>query len=446
MSRRNKRRARASPAVAPHRLAAQNAAFGQLESQLQFLFGSTSSGKVVNERVALEMVPVLACVRLLSETIAGLPLHVFKRGEKGSRDRDYEHPLHLLMHDAPNDEMTSFEFRRCMMGNVLIWGNAYAQIVRNSFGDVLELIPLNADPSVMQPCRTEQGELIYKYHAAEGKPPFSAREILHIRDFSMDGMKGFSRVALAKDALGLLLAAQEYGATFFNNSATPSGVIKSTKTENNAERIKKSWSLGHSGKNSQRVALLEDGMDYEQIGIPPNQAQFLETRKFQIAEVSRVFNVPLHMISDLEKSSFSNIEQQALEFAKYSITPWIVCWEQAMNKALLSRAERKTHFFKFNMDALLRGDYESRMRGHRISLGSGIHSVNEVRRMEDRNPIPAEKGGDLHTINGAAIKLEDAGAAYGKGPEAQMNIADLRVLADQLELAGLLDGKGGDGA
>jgi len=234
-----------------------------------------------------------------------------------------------------------------------------------------------------------------------------------------DGLVGYSPIAMAKNAVGLAIATEEYGAKFFANGAAPGGVLEHPGTIKDPQKVKESWNAAYQGSaNSHRVAVLEEGMKYQPIGISPEQAQFLETRKFQINEIARIFRVPPHMLADLEKSSFSNIEQQSLEFVKYTLDPWVVRWEQSMCRALLSDSEKPTVFIKFNVDGLLRGDYESRMSGYATARQNGWMSANDIRELENLDRIPAELGGDLYLINGAMTKLQDAGAfANTKGTE-----------------------------
>ncbi len=226
-----------------------------------------------------------------------------------------------------------------------------------------------------------------------------------------DGLVGYSPIAMAKNAVGLAMAAEEYGAKFFVNGAAPSGVLEHPGTIKDPERIRQSWhSIFGGSANSNKIAVLEEGLKYTPIAISPEQAQFLETRKFQINEIARIFRVPPHMLADLEKSSFSNIEQQSLEFVKYTLDPWVIRWEQAMNKALLFDSEKREVFTKFNVDGLLRGDYASRMTGYATARQNGWMSANDIRELENLDRIPAELGGDLYLINGAMTKLQDAGA------------------------------------
>ena len=385
-------------------------------NDFSLLFGRTTSGKTVNERTALQTTAVYACVRILSETIASLPLHVYRYTE-GGKTKDTEHALYTLLHDEPNPDMTSFVFRETLMSHLLIWGNAYAQILRDRSGQVIGLYPLL--PDQMRVHRSEKGKLFYVYNRYEEDNPnfqekgsivLSQEEVLHIPGLGFDGLIGYSPIALAKNAVGMTLACEEYGASFFSNGANPGGVLEHPGILKDPGKVRDSWNAVYQGtRNAHKVAVLEEGMSYKQIGIPPEEAQFLETRKFQINEIARLFRIPPHMVGDLEKSSFSNIEQQSLEFVKYTLDPWVVRFEQALKKSLLLPEEKKTHFIKFNVDGLLRGDYQSRMNGYAIGRQNGWLSTNDIRELEELNPIPPEEGGDLYLINGNMTKLKDAG-------------------------------------
>lgn len=385
-------------------------------NDFSLLFGRTTSGKTVNERTALQTTAVYACVRILSETIASLPLHVYRYTE-GGKAKDTEHVLYTLLHDEPNPDMTSFVFRETLMSHLLIWGNAYAQILRDRSGQVIGLYPLL--PDQMSVHRSEKGKLFYVYNRYEEDNPnfqekgsivLSQEEVLHIPGLGFDGLIGYSPIALAKNAVGMTLACEEYGASFFGNGANPGGVLEHPGILKDPAKVRDSWNAVYQGtRNAHKVAVLEEGMSYKQIGIPPEEAQFLETRKFQINEIARLFRIPPHMVGDLEKSSFSNIEQQSLEFVKYTLDPWVVRFEQALKKSLLLPEEKKTHFIKFNVDGLLRGDYQSRMNGYAIGRQNGWLSTNDIRELEELNPIPQEEGGDLYLINGNMTKLKDAG-------------------------------------
>lgn len=401
-------------------------------SSYSFFLGGTSSGKYVTERSAMQMTAVYCCVRILSEAVASLPLQFYRYTDDGGKEKAVEHPLYFLLHDEPNPEMTSFIFRETLMTHLLLWGNAYSQIIRNGKGEVAALYPLM--PDRMRVDRDDHGRLYYEYTVydsddVDGRKGtnkvgrtvrLQPHDVLHIPGLGFDGLVGYSPIAMAKNAIGLAIATEEYGSKFFANGAAPSGVLEHPGTIKDPSKVRESWqaTFGGSG-NANKIAVLEEGMKYTPISISPEQAQFLETRKFQIDEIARIFRVPPHMIGDLEKSSFNNIEQQSLEFVKYTLDPWVSRWEQAMVRALLTPDEKKKYFFKFNVDGLLRGDYQSRMNGYATARQNGWMSANDIRELENLDRIPAEQGGDLYLINGNMTKLEDAGifAAGNNGKE-----------------------------
>ena len=388
-------------------------------STYSFFFGSSTSGKTVNERTAMQTTAVYACVRILAETIAALPLHTYRYTVNG-KEKAINHPLYYLLHSEPNPEMTSFVFRETLMGHLLLWGNAYAQIIRNGRGMVVGLYPLLPNKVIVN--RNDQGVLYYQYEK-DGQFYFlKSYEVLHIPGLGFDGLIGYSPIAMAKNAIGMAIATEEYGAKFFANGANPGGVLEHPGVVKDPARIRESWNAVYQGSgNAHRVAVLEEGMKFQSIGIPPEQAQFLQTRKFQLNEIARIFRIPPHMIGDLDKSSFSNIEQQSLEFVMYTLDPWVVRWEQAIQRALLSESEKQQYFVKFNVDGLLRGDYQSRMNGYAVGRQNGWLSSNDIRELENLNRIPAEDGGDLYLVNGNMTKLADAGVfanKYTNGGEA----------------------------
>ena len=256
----------------------------------------------------------------------------------------------------------------------------------------------------------------------QGTVKLAPYEVLHVPGLGFDGLVGYSPIAMAKNAIGMAIACEEYGAKFFSNGAAPSGVLEHPGTLKDPAKIRDSWNQTFGGSsNAHKVAVLEEGMKYTPISISPNEAQFLETRKFQINEIARIFRIPPHMLADLDKSSFSNIEQQSLEFVKYTLEPWLVRLEQSMVRALISPEEKKNLFIKFNVDGLLRGDYQSRMNGYATARQNGWMSANDIRELENLDRIPAEDGGDLYLINGNMTKLSDAGIFAGEGKEEKDN-------------------------
>ena len=352
-----------------------------------FLFGRTTSGKPVNERTAMQTTAVYACVRILAEAVASLPLHVYEYQDDGGKKLVHDHPLYYLLHDEPNPEMTSFVFRETLMSHLLIWGNAYAQIIRDGAGRVLGLYPLLPDKMDVQ--RDDRGNIYYVYSRNSDENPM---------------FKEYGDIRLKAEDVFHIPGVLEHP-----------GVLK------DPSKVRESWNSVYRGvNNAHKIAVLEEGMKYQQIGIPPEEAQFLETRKFQINEIARLYRIPPHMVGDLDKSSFSNIEQQSLEFVKYTLDPWVIRWEQSLQRSLLLPGEKGKYFIKLNVDGLLRGDYQSRMNGYAVGRQNGWFSANDIREMENMNPIPDEQGGNLYLINGAMTKLEDAGA-FAKTDTGQQN-------------------------
>lgn len=385
-----------------------------------YLFGRSNAGKRVTDKTALQHIVVYACVRVLSEAVAQLPLHVYRYTDNG-KERVPQHPLYFLLHDQPNPEMTSFVFRETLMSHLLIYGNAYAQIIRNGRGEVVGLYPLS--PDKIRVDRDDKNRLIYIYSRYDEANPnvkeqgeiiLKSENVLHIPGLGFDGLVGYSPIAMAKNALGISLACEEYGASFFANGASPSGILEHPGVIKDPEKIRNAWQYAYGSGNSHKVAVLEEGMKYQPIAIPNNEAQFLETRKFQIEEIARLYRVPLHMIGDLEHATFSNVEHLSLDFVKYSLDPWLVRWEQNMQKDLLSDSEKGQYFIRFNVEGLLRGDYASRMQGYATARQNGWLSANDIRELEDMNRIPDEEGGNLYLCNGSFTKLADAGAFADK--------------------------------
>jgi HK97 family phage portal protein len=278
-------RSRASP---------KNTLYG---STYSFFFGGTASGKTVNERTAMQTTAVYACVRILAETIASLPLNVYRSTDNG-KEKAIDHQLYYLLHDEPNSEMTSFVFRETLMSHLLLWGNAYAQIIRDGRGKVLALYPLLPDRMMVD--RTTEGQLYYEYRRDTGYVILRPEDILHIPGLGFDGLVGYSPIAMAKNAIGMAIATEEYGGKFFANGASPGGVLEHPGVVKDPARIRESWNAVYQGSgNAHRVAVLEEGMKFQPIGIPPEQAQFLETRKFQTEEICRIFRVPPHLVANL---------------------------------------------------------------------------------------------------------------------------------------------------
>ncbi len=352
--------------------------------------GQAASGVTVNENTALQSTAVFACVRILAETIASLPLPVYRRLQGGGKERAADHYLYPLLHDQPNPEMTSFEFRETLMGHLALWGNAYAEIERDGAGRVRALWPLR--PDRMQIRRDAHG-LRYEYTLPDGLiAVLRQRNIMHIRGLSGNAIVGYYPIRLAREAIGLALATEEFGARFFGSGSRPGGVLEhpGKLSDEAAKRLRQSWEDVHSGlSGAHRVAILEEGIKWHQIGIPPEDAQFIDTRKFQIAEIARIFRVPLHLLDEHDKAAtYASVEQFALQFVIHTIRPWLVRWEQAFKRDLFLPQERDRYFAEFLVEGLLRGDIESRYRAYATARQWGWMSANDILELENRNPIP----------------------------------------------------------
>jgi HK97 family phage portal protein len=372
----------------------------------------SNAGVNISEYNAMTSTAVYACVRVLSETIASLPLPLYRRLERGKEKATY-HPLYFLLHDMPNPDMTSFTFRETLMSHLLLWGNAYAQVIRDGKGNISELWPLLPDRMSVERDLIS-GQLVYKYSKDGQQILLKQEEVLHIPGLGFDGIKGYSPIHMAREAVGLALATEEFGSRFFANGARPGGILEHPGVVKDPEKLRKSWEEVYKGvKNFHKIAVLEEGMKYHEIGIPPEDAQFLETRKFQLNEICRIFRVPPHLVGDLERATFSNIEHQSIEFVVHAVRPWLVRWEQAITKCLLREGERKMYFPKFTVDGLLRRDFKARMEGYAIGRQNGWLSANDIRELEDMNPIPEEQGGDIYLVNGNMIPAKSAGEKKG---------------------------------
>lgn len=351
-------------------------------------YGS-DSGVNVTPLSALRSSAVFSCVRVLSETVAMLPGEVYRRR---GRDRDLatDHRLWSIIHSLANPEMTAFQWRELAMHHLLLYGNHFSEIEMTNRGDVVALWPL--DPRQMEVRRTSGGDLYYHYTLPNNsRRDFLPFQILHIAGPSPDGVVGYSPIALARHAIGLGIATEAYGGKFFSNGARPGVVLEhpGTLKQDAYERLKESWNAAHQGlDNAQRVAILEQGLTMKTIGIPPDDAQFLETRQFQVVDISRFFRVPLHKINDLSRATFSNIEQQEQQFLNDSLGPWLVRIEQAMARDLIGPIERGSVFVEFKTAGLLRGDLVARYNAYATGRQWGWLSVNEIRRLENLNGVP----------------------------------------------------------
>lgn len=370
----------------------------KLDDVLWFAPATTSAGTYVTAETAMRLSAVYACVRLLSETVASLPLFVYKRLPGGGKEKASELDLFRLLHNEPNDFQTSASFRETLQAHLLLRGNAYARLIYGRGarqGRIEKLIPLH--PDNVNPILLDSGQKVFDVYDKNGQTKtYKAHEILHIPALSYDGVRGLDPISQQAESFGLAIAANQYASGFFANSATPSGILEypGKLSETAYSRLKEGWKKSNAAANkaSQGVAVLEEGAKWHQLAMTNEQAQFLETRKMSRSEIASIFHVPPHMIGDLERATFSNIEQQSLEFVIFTVRPWLVRWEQELNRILFSTAEKETYFCEFLVDGLLRGDIKSRYEAYAIARQQGFLNVDEIREMENRNPLPDGEG------------------------------------------------------
>lgn len=352
---------------------------------------STTAGVPVTEDNAMRTSAVFACVRVLAESVAQLPLILYERSGKG-KERASTHPLYPIMRRSPNDQQTSYEFREMMQGHLALRGNAYALIEWTGSGRVGALVPQHPDRVEVE--ALPSGRIRYRVKtpetvtSAQQVRNYTSDEVFHLRGLSSDGVMGLSPITMARESVGMALAAEDYGARFFKNDARPRGVIQHPshfKDQEAAKRFKKGWQKAHGGANRHKTAVLEDGMTYANIGMSNEDAQFIDVRKYQVNDLARIFRVPPHMIGDLERATFTNIEHQGLEFVIHTLGPWLVRWEQAIGRDLIRRPDQ--YFVEHLVDGLLRGDIETRYKAYAVAVTNGWLTRNEVRRMENMNPL-----------------------------------------------------------
>lgn len=368
----------------------------------------TASGASVTPQTAMRCAPVYASVKVLAESVAQLPLHLYQReGETKSRAKD--HPLYPLLHDAPNDWTSAVEFKANMMVSVLLHGNAYAFINRAG-GRIAELIQI---PSENVEVRTDARtmEPAYRVQVGETAPvDYDRSEIFHLRTLGTEPNRGDSPILQAREAIGVAIAMEKHAAKLFGNGARPAGLFKYGKplTKEAVERLRSEWSAAHGGgENSGGTAILQDGMEFEPLTFSSVDLQFQEMRRFQIGEIARVFRLPLHMLQDLERTTHANAESLGRQFLTLSLMPWLKLWEGAIKRSLLTEGERDTHFAEFLTDDLARADLAQRFEAYAKAVTNGLLSPNEVRAAENRSPYP---GGDQFRL---PLNTEDASNAPG---------------------------------
>lgn len=353
---------------------------------------------------------VWACIRVLSETLATCNLHLYQKFPDGTRERAIGHPLYDVVHNVafPNRQ-TAYYFKETSLTHILLTGNSYAQIIHNNAGQViaLNLLP----PNTVQPkIDKKTGDMYYLVRLMNGtQVTLLADEVLHMAGLGYDGYLGYSPIKMAKQAITLGLSAEEFGENFFANGANPSGVLQhpGILSKDAQERLKQTFEEKYSGnENSGKTMILEEGLEYKSISIPPEDAQFIETRKFQIEEIARIYRVPMHLIQSLDRATNNNIEHQSLEFIQYSMMPWFRRCEQTMNMRLLTPKDRLSGLYlEFDILSMLRGDNAGRATMAQKMFQNAALSPNEWRAMENMSPQEGEEG-DWYYINGNMVPLK----------------------------------------
>lgn len=368
----------------------------------------TYTGKAVSHDNALQYIPLLAGIRKIAETTGSLPLFLYKRVGQG-KERAVDHPLYDILHVAPNSEMTSMKYRETIAGHLLFWGDSFSEIDWAEGGYIKGLWPLFPSRMIL---KRINGELLYCY-----TPPYNATEIiyrqnqiLHISGFGTTGHRGLSMVNQGREAIGLGMGLEEFGARYFGDGAHPGSVLEhpGSLSDKAQERIIKRWNKSQGLIKAHSTVVLEEGMKLHEYTVNPQAAQTLETRKFQVTEIARLLNIQPHKIADLERATFSNIEESNIDWVVDTLRPWLVRIEQAMSMQLLTREERKVYFIEHLVEGLLRGNITSRYQAYSTARNGGWMNADEIREKENMNPMPDGKG-EIYLVQGAMAPLEEGG-------------------------------------
>lgn len=376
-------------------------------------YGRSDAGLIVDEKQAMRLTTAYACINNIAADLGGLPLPVYQRLPDGSIREAPEHRVFPLLNTAANKNMTAVVYRSCMLASVLSFGNCYSFIKRDGAARVVELIPLPSDKT--SPCLiptdavTGKRALVYATTAtSDGQATYIDPEnILHISGLSFNGYSGISPIMTCQNAFGIGLAAEKFGARLFANGATASGVLSHPGTLNTEalDNLRKSIKEALTGDNALRPLVLEEGMKWEQTTIPPNEAQFLETRNFQREEIAALYRMPMHLLQSLERATNNNIEHQSLDYIRTCLRMWAVKIEQEINRKLLA----PPYFAEHDFNAFQRGDFASQTTGYALLRNCGVYSANDILRSLRQNPIPTEEGGDIRLAPLNMVPLDQLG-------------------------------------
>jgi len=383
---------------------------------IDWMGGITKSGVTVTPENSLGLPGFWRAVSLWSKTIGALPLQVYK-DNNGNKEAFKQHPTYNLLHSKPNDKMTSYIWRMTSMIHVLLYGDAYSLIEFNGAVRPISLMPWH--PTNVSVKEDETGKIWYVFRTNPGKDAvLDASNVIHIKGFSTDGVKGKSLITALKENIGLGLAAQEFGAGFYKKGAKLDGLITMPKplSKPGLQNLRQTWRETYEGTDGERVGILDNGMDYKNIGIPPEDSQYIQTRKFSVTDIARVTDIPPPLLYDLERATFSNIEELISSFVKFSLTPWLINWEQEINDKLFFNSEKNTIFAEFNIEGLLRGDITKRFESYQKAIQSGIMTPNQAARKEN---LPTYPGGDRHFMPMNVQPIEDI-KSNGQGKKADL--------------------------
>jgi HK97 family phage portal protein len=366
--------------------------------------GKNASGITLRGDEALTLSAVWGCVQVIAESLAAIPVEIIER-RGADRVPVESHPADWLLNTSPDDEMPAMTFRESKLAHALLWGNGYAEVRRSPNGLPSKLHLLR--PERVKPVRRDSGELVYEHRDDDGYVAvLPSSSVLHLRGLGYDGTSGYSVVGLARQSLGLGAALESFGASYFGNGTHPAGILSTDAAlkQEQVDQLRTEWERVHKGpRASNKAAILGGGMKWQSMTIPPEDAQFLESRRFQILEICRWFRVPPHMLGELERATYSNVEQMQIEFVAHCLLPWARRFEAEANLKLLGRNQRGRMSVRMNLEGLLRGDIKTRYEAYSIGRQNGWLSVNDVRRLEKMNPVP---GGDDHHVQVNLVPLD----------------------------------------
>lgn len=417
--------------------------------------GGTYAGKTVTEISAMQMSAVFGCVRILAESIGALPWSIYEKDKQGNAKK-VDHPLSGVLIDSPNADMTDVEFREAGVVNLALQGNAYSLKETNGAGNIASLYPIPAGN--VEKKRKDDGAIQFRVCDRGKWETYPQEKIWHVPGFGSNGLTGFSPIGYQRQAIGLGLATEEFGARFFGQGATTSGVVNVPDWLKDEQRLKAREILQQKYEglgNAHKLMLLEGGMQFTSVSMPLEDAQFLETRRFQVNEIARIYRVPPHMLADLERATFSNIEHMSIEFVVFTLQPYLTRFERSVSKWLLKPGERGRFFLRFNLEGLLRGDSDARAKFYAAMLQNGVYNRNEVRALENMNQV-AGQGMDEYTVQSnmapidalAALLAGKQPAAAAPAPAKDADVQNINIhlpagmkheIAQRIDVPGIID-------